>query len=169
MSTATEKLKQRWKKWWTRAKEKIQEKIQEKAKDWSEAVTSVQASDNWKTRTREAIEHNTWLKGVSRFIKEFGPQAWAQQTLSGIRSKTLTDVEADKWAKRAADYIEVVKYARKVFRQLSFSSGTEAAKWWADNVSNVLHEMKLGKISKEEAKKRIEEAAKSYGTQKMAA
>jgi len=135
----------KWGREWEEEKESMIEELSkpETQNKWKKRVTDPKVAEKRKRRLKEAIDAGLIEKG----LEEVDPADWGTQVVSGIRDKTITDVDKKKWAKNFAPYRLVIANAKEEFERLGLE-GKAALDWWYENVSEKLHNMKLGKVPK---------------------
>lgn len=136
------KLKKKWSKRWMDAKDDIVETLSdpEVQNEWKREVLSPTTIKKRRERLLEAINAGLIEAGLA----EVDPAEWASQTIEGVQSKTITEIEEDEWEKNFAPYASVIKQGKAQLERLG-KTGRDALLWWYDNVSKKLHNMKLEK------------------------
>lgn len=120
-----------WAEEWEKAKEKMKRKIRGKGAAWKEGSLSPKAQAEYITEVVKAAVEGRREKG----IENVNPAEWEEATITGIDQKTLTDIDKQKMASRAAPYIDLIQRIRKEFKEIAWPSWREAANFW-QNVVN---------------------------------
>ena len=143
------KIAEKWAKRWEEAKDDIVEAISdpEVQNKWKKNVLSPRAVKLRHERLKEAIENGLIEAGLEK-VK---PEYWASETARGIRNKTISEEEKEKYEENAKPYLEFIAKKKEEFDKLRLS-GKAALDWWYENVSKKLHEMKVEKAKEVLAK-----------------